>query len=544
MLAHSDSQPRAAADAPLDVLVIGAGFHGLYQLWRLRDAGFRVLLVDGGAAPGGVWYWNRYPGARVDSSVPNYEFSMETIWRDWRWQERFPGQPELLRYFEHVTRVLDLARDMRLSTWVTAARFDDVARFWRVTTDAGDTLCARVVLPCLGFASRPYVPDLPGLETFTGDCHHTAQWPAAGVALAGRRVGVLGTGASGVQVIQAVAPIASRLTVFQRTPMLALPMRQQRYSAAESAALKRNYPEMFRQRALAQSSYWDIAARRAAAHAAPVAERQQVFDAAWAAGGFQFWAGTYNDILAHPVSNRLAYDYWRDRTRARIHDPARAALLAPTEPPHPFGTKRPALEQDYYEMFNRANVELIDIRDDPILRVEPGGVRTTHGLHELDVLVLATGFDAGTGGLTQMDVRGTDGRSLREVWANGVVTHLGIAVPGFPNWLMLYGPQSPTAFCNGPTCAELQGDWVVDCLQHLRARGLSRIEATPAAAAEWGAHMRVVAGRSLLAEADSWYMGANIPGKTRELLFHPGAQEYLSLCRASAAGGYVGFALA
>ena len=254
------------SDAPLDVLVIGAGFHGLYQLWRLRGAGFRVLLVDGGAAPGGVWYWNAYPGARVDSAIPDYEFSMEPVWRDWQWQERFPGREELIRYFEHVTRVLDLARDMRMATWVTGARFDEAARVWQVSTDAGDTIAARFVLPCLGFASRPYVPDLPGLSSFAGDCHHTARWPQAGVPLAGRRVGVLGTGASGVQVIQEAAPIAQHLTVFQRTPMLALPMRQQRYSAADMAELKRHYPEMFRRRAVAQSSYWDISARRAPAH--------------------------------------------------------------------------------------------------------------------------------------------------------------------------------------------------------------------------------------------------------------------------------------
>jgi cation diffusion facilitator CzcD-associated flavoprotein CzcO len=533
-----------SANDRLDALVVGAGFHGLYQLHRLRQQGFRVRLLEAGTGPGGVWHWNCYPGARVDSHVPNYEFSLPEIWRDWNWTERFPGWQELRRYFDHVVERLDLARDIRYGTRVTAATFDDHTHDWRIATVTGDTLRARFLLACTGFAASPYVPDFAGLERFAGPCHHTALWPQAGLDLTGRRVGVIGTGASGVQIVQSAAGVASHLTVFQRTPMMALPMRQQRFDKTTHERMKADYPQNFRQRATQQSSYHDIVADRRSALAVSPAERRAVFEAAWQRGGFHFWAGTFSDVLSDLESNRLAYDFWRDRTRERIRDPALAAVLAPDVPPHPFGSKRPSLEQGYYEVFNRDDVTLVDVRhDEPIVEIVPQGVRTARGLHALDVLVLATGFDAGTGGLTRIDVRGTNGSTLGQTWADGVRTHLGVAVPAFPNLLILYGPQSPTAFCNGPTCAELQGDWIVELLEHLRERGATRIEATGSAADAWNEHMDVVASRSLLPLADSWYMGANVPGKKRQLLFHPGAQEYLALCRACASAGYAGFTI-
>ncbi len=528
----------------LDALVIGAGFHGLYQLFRLRERGFKVRVLEAGADLGGIWYWNCYPGARVDSHVPNYEYSLEAVWRDWNWTERFPAWDELRRYFHHVDAKLDLSRDVRLNTRVSGARFDPHSNTWLVESDDGRRIRARYLVACTGFASKAYVPDFPGLDRFAGPCHHTAHWPQQGLDLSGKRVGVIGTGASGVQVIQEAGRQAAQLTVFQRTPMLALPMEQRRLDAATQQRMKASYPDLFRQRATTQSSFCDVVSDPRPAMAVPAAERQAMFEAAWARGGFHFWAGTFSDILSDPAANRVAYEFWRDKTRARIRNPATADLLAPMEPPHPFGTKRPSLEQGYYEVFNQRNVTLVDVRAEPIEEITAEGVRTARGHHALDVLVLATGFDASTGGLTRIDLRDTDGRSLESVWRHGVRTQLGLAVPGFPNLLLLYGPQSPTAFCNGPTCAELQGDWVVDCLCHLRDHALSRIEATPAAAEAWNRHMEEVAARSLLPLADSWYMGANIPGKPRQLLHHPGVQEYLSHCRQSAANGYEGFALA
>ena len=527
----------------LDALIIGAGFNGLYQLYRLRERGFSVRVFDAGADLGGIWYWNCYPGARVDSHVPNYEFSMEEVWRDWNWSERFPGWDELRRYFHHVDKKLNLRGDVQLNTRVTAAAFDAQRSEWLVHSSDGRQTRARFLIPCMGFAAKAYVPDIPGLETFAGPCYHTARWPQDGLDMTGRRVGVIGTGASGVQVIQEAGKVASQLTVFQRTPMIALPMQQRRLDEQTQREMKKDYPDVFRRRAASSSSFFDIVSDKRSALEVSEEQRLEVFEAAWQKGGFHFWAGTFRDVLDNEEANLLAYEFWRDKTRARIRDPATADKLAPMQPPHPFGTKRPSLEQWYYEVFNQDNVTLVDVREQPIQEITATGVRTAERLHELDVLVLATGFDSSTGGFTQIDIRGSKGTSLKETWVEGVRTQLGIAVPGFPNLLMLYGPQSPTAFCNGPTCAEVQGDWVVDCLSHLREHGLSRIEATEDAAEIWCRRIDEIAEESLLPLADSWYMGANIPGKHRQLLYYPDVQEYMAQCRDSAAAGYVGFEL-
>lgn len=527
----------------LDALIIGAGFSGLYQLHRLRERGFRVELFEAGAGLGGIWYWNCYPGARVDSHVPNYEFSIEELWRDWSWTERFPGFEELRRYFRYVDEKLDLSRHIRFGRRVSAARFDSDRNEWLIECADGHRVRTRFFIPCTGFAAKAYIPRLPGLESFAGPCFHTAHWPQEGLDMTGLRVGVVGTGASGVQIIQEAGPIASHVTVFQRTPNLAIPMRQQKLDAATQREMKASYPEWFRQRAASGGGLFDIFPNGLSALEVSAEERRAVFEAAWQKGGFHFWGGTFSDIPRSIEANRLAYDFWRDRTRERIKDPAVAEKLAPTEPPHPFGAKRPSLEQCYYEVFNQQNVTLVDVREDAIVEITPNGVRTSSGLHELDLLVLATGFDASTGGLTQIDIRGVSGRTLKDTWSAGVQTHLGIGIPDFPNLLVLYGPQSPTSFCNGPTCAELQGDWVVDCLSYLREKRLTRIEASAAAGEAWTRHMEELAAGTLLPFADSWYMGANVPGKKRQLLHHVGLQDYLAFCRESAESGYSGFEL-
>ncbi|HEY5645687.1 MAG TPA: NAD(P)/FAD-dependent oxidoreductase, partial [Pseudomonadales bacterium] len=459
----------------LDALIVGAGFNGVYQLYRLRQEGFKARIFDAGHELGGIWYWNCYPGARVDSHVPNYEFSIPEVWQDWTWSERFPSWRELREYFRHVDRKLDISRDVRFDTRVTEARFDAEQDEWLIRAEDGHQVRARFFIPCLGFAAQAYVPDYPGLETFSGPCHHTARWPQHDVDLTGKRVGVIGTGASGVQVIQEAGRVASHTTVFQRTPMLALPMRQQHLDAVEQGKIKEEYPAIFERRNHGPSSFYDLVPDPRSAMEVSENERLAVFEDAWQRGGFHFWAGTFADVLYNEASNCEAYRFWRDKTRARIKDPALAEKLAPTAPPHPFGAKRPSLEQWYYEVFNQSNTALVDLREEPIEEITPEGVRTNKTLHELDVLVLATGFDAGTGGFTRMDVRGVNDRRLRDYWADGVRTHLGYGVPGFPNMLMLYGPQSPTAFCNGPTCAEVQGEWVVNCLRRLRAQGQTRI---------------------------------------------------------------------
>ena len=539
----TDTTTGPPGETDHDVVVVGAGFAGLYQLHRLRELGMSVVLLEAGTGLGGIWHWNCYPGARVDTHVPMYEYSDERIWRDWYWDERFPDWQALRRYFAHVDAVWDLSRDIRFRTRVQQATWDEGGRRWVVETDRGDELRARFVVLCTGFAAKAYIPDLPGLDDFTGAWHHTAHWPQEGVDMTGLRVGVVGTGASGVQVTQEAAEVAASVTVFQRTPMLALPMRQRRLTKEAQDEAKADYPELFRKRTQTNSGFeWSGIGQPTLS--VPADERLATYERLWQQGGFAFWAGGYSDILLDEAANRAAYDFWRDKVRARIHDPALAEALAPTEPPHPFGVKRPSLEQTYYDHFNEDHVTLVDLRATPIERVTPTGVRTTAGDHDLDLLVLATGFDAVTGGLTSIELRGTRGDTLADHWRDGVRTHLGVASSGFPNLLYLYGPQSPSGFCNGPTCAEVQGDWVVDLLTHLHEEGITRIEAEPEAEETWRVLVHDIASMTLFPRADSWYMGANIPGKPREMLNWPGGlQLYLEACRESAAAGYSGFAL-
>ena len=525
-----------------DVVIVGAGFAGLYQLHRLRDLGLSVVVLEAGSSLGGIWHWNCYPGARVDTHVPMYEYSDEKLWRDWYWDERFPDWTALRRYFEHVDAIWDLRRDIKFDTRVLAATWDEPGRQWQVETGSGQLLRTRFFVLCTGFAAKAHIPDFAGLADFGGAWHHTAHWPQDGADMTAKRVGVVGTGASGVQVTQVAAKVAATVTVFQRTPMLALPMQQRRLSRDEQDAAKVHYPALFRRRTETNSGFEYVNAGDSA-HAVSAEERRATYERLWQAGGFNFWAGGYADLLIDEVSNRYAYDFWREKVRGRIADPAIADLLAPAEPPHPFGAKRPSLEQTYYDVFNQENVRLVDLRSSPIERVTASGLQTRDGHHELDLLVLATGFDAVTGGLTSIDIAGRDG-TLKQHWEDGARTHLGIASHGFPNLLYLYGPQSPSGFCNGPTCAEVQGDWVVDLLVHLRDQGITRIEATPEAEAAWCEQVRGIAAMTLFPRADSWYMGANIPGKPREMLNWPGGlQLYLHLCRAAAADGYTGFDL-
>lgn len=526
-----------------EVLIIGAGFSGVYQLYRLRKQGFNAKLFDAGSDFGGVWHWNCYPGARVDSHIPNYEYSIEEVWQDWCWTERFPGWQELQRYFTHVDQKLDLKRDTEFDKRVTSAAFDEQECQWHVTCLDGETVQAQWVLTCMGFAAKSHSPNLPGLDSFAGDTVHTAHWPQQGLDLSGKRVGVIGTGASGVQVIQEASKVATQLTVFQRTPMIALAMQQAQLNEAEEKAKKSALKEIFRIRNASGGGFYDLEMDPRSARDVSKPERDEIFEKAWAKGGFHFWTGTFSDIITNAESNRLAYDFWRAKVRARVQDPVTADLLAPKVPPHPFGAKRPSLEQWYYEVFNQENVALVDIKKNPIVEIVPQGVRTSADNYDLDLLILATGFDAGTGGFTQMDLRGTSGRTLKEIWRDGVDTQLGLAVPQFPNLLMLYGPQSPTAFWNGPASAEVQGDWVVNCLIHLRDNGIKRIEAKDEAAKAWTQHMEEMGARTLMPLADSWYMGANIPGKRRQMLFYMGSKSYMEHCNDSAENGYAGFKL-
>jgi cation diffusion facilitator CzcD-associated flavoprotein CzcO len=526
-----------------DVLIVGAGFAGVYLLDRLRGMGMSVQVIEAGSGLGGVWYWNRYPGARVDSPGPMYQFSREDLWQDWKFTELYPAWPEIRGYFRYLDEKLDLSRDIRFNTRVEAAEFDAASNRWTVRSSDGSVTRPRYFLVCVGLGSKPYTPNLPGLSDFAGERHHTALWPQQGLDLAGKRVGIIGTGASGVQVAQEAAAVAAQVTVFQRTPNLALPMRQKKLDDDTIRRMKDGYPLAYEKRRTSTGGF-DYQALEKAASEVSDEERQATFERVWEIGGFAPWVGSFNDLLANEQSNRAAYDFWRDKTRARIKDPAVAEILAPTEPIHPYGAKRPSLEQNFFDIFNQSNVSLVDLRKTPIERVTRGGIKTTAGEYELDVLVLATGFDAVTGGLTSIDIRGTDGRTLREKWAESVRAHLGMASAGYPNLLFVYGPHSPNAFANGPTAAELQGEWVAKMLDHVRQHNWARFEARVAAEEAWRAKVLEAVDGTLIPRADSWWVGANIPGKRREILSYAGGLgTYMEICNAVAERGYEGFAI-
>ena len=528
----------------LDVLLIGAGFAGIYQLDRLRGLGHSVKILEAGSELGGIWYWNCYPGARVDTEGPIYQLAHKDLWRDWEYTELYPDWTQVRDYFAYLDRKLDISKDVRFNTRVTAAHFHSDHNQWVVRASDGTTVRCTYLVPCLGFASKPYIPPIPGLDqdTFEGRWHHTALWPQEGLDFTGQRVAVIGTGASGVQVVQEAARDAAQLTLFQRTPNLAIPMGQRKLTPAEQAAIKAELPDRLDIRGNTFAGFDFDFDPRNAVDLSPE-ERTAGYERAWQAGGFRFWLGVYQDTLFDQKANDHAYAFWRDKTRARINDPALAEKLAPTTPPHPFGVKRPSLEQNYYEAFNQDNVALVDVNETPIQSITERGILTADGIErEFDIIVLATGFDAVSGGLTAIDIRSTDGTLLRDKWATGIRTHLGVATAGFPNMLFIYGPQSPSGFCNGPTCAEIQGEMIVETLEHLLGNGHRRIEATPEAEEEWTRHVAELVAPTLFLHARSWYVGANIPGKPVQMLNYPGGLPlYRQKYEESKANNYAGF---
>ncbi|GLB43212.1 putative cyclohexanone monooxygenase [Lyophyllum shimeji] len=541
----STGKLNAQSKQELDVLVVGAGFSGVYQLYKLRKAGFIVKVFEAGKRLGGTWYWNCYPGARVDSDFQVYQYSLEELWRDWNWTERFPGRQELMQYFEYVDDKLDLSRDVSFDTRVVSANFDTRTNRWVVSTHNGRTVRPRFLILCTGFASKPLFPDYKGLDTFQGVMHHTGLWPEHGVDLSHKRVGVIGTGASGVQVIQEAGPVASHLTVFQRTPNLAVPMCQYKLDVATQTKMKAElYPDIFRRREQTFSGHEFTRIPKNVFDATPE-ERCLAFENLWASGGLRFSGANYQDTTLDLRANEEVYRFWRGKVLARLRDPEMQRKLAPEVAPHPFGVKRVSLEQQYYEVYNRPNVTLVDVNENAIVEVTPKGVKTADGAeHELDVLVLATGFDAVTGSIIQIDIRSVDGEPIKEKWRRGLSTYLGMMTAGYPNMFFPYGPHGPTALCNGPTCAELQGDWIVDCIAHMRAKGKTRIEPTRAAEDAWVARVHEIYSTRLYSHAKSWYTGANVLGKRVETLnFTGGLPLYMSICRERAHNSYAGFVL-
>jgi cation diffusion facilitator CzcD-associated flavoprotein CzcO len=528
----------------LDALVIGAGFSGLYQLLCLRDRlGLSVQVLEAADGVGGTWYWNRYPGARCDSESHSYCYSFsDELMREWEWSERYPGPPEILRYLNHVADRFDLKRNIRFNTRVTAAHYDEAANRWRATTDAGDVYTAQFLVTAVGCLSAANVPNIPGLETFSGRWYHTGQWPHEGVDFRGKRVGQIGTGCTGIQVAPVIAETATHLTVFQRTANYSVPARNGPLTPEFKRYVRENTAEI---RRVTQSSVnghpWFIN-ERSALEVSPV-ERQALYEAAWETGGLRF-RGIFRDLVTSNEANATAVAFLKDKIRKIVKDAATAEKLADID--HPYAAKRPPIDTDYFETFNRDNVMLVDVRADPIGRITQNGIRTKSGAeYPLDIIVFATGFDGMTGSLLRMDIRGRDGLPLAEAWKAGPSNYLGLQVAGFPNLFTVTGPGSPSVLCNMPVAIEQHVEWITDCIAHMRKKGLTRIEATEESMEDWVAKVNAAANATVLPQAKhSWYLGANIPGKPRVFMPYAGGMaHYRKICTEVAARNYEGFTL-
>ena len=532
---------RPAITAHRDVVIVGAGFGGMYQLHRLRGLGLSAQVLDTATGVGGTWYWNRYPGARCDVESMQYSFGFsEEIQQEWHWPELFSAQPDILKYANFVADKLDLRRDMLFETKVTETRFNEDTSQWTVLTDRGDVFTADFLVMATGCLSSARVPDFKGLSSYKGATYHTGYWPHEGVDFTGLRVGIIGTGSSAIQSIPVIAEQAASLTVFQRTPNFSIPSRNAPMTEAYERQWKDEYAA---RRAKARDTRNGIIAYPNDFSALSVSpeERLRILEARWQSGGTTFMAA-FNDLIFNQDANDIAAEFVRSKIREIVKDPKTAALLAPND--HPIGTKRICVDTRYYETYNRPNVHLVDIRSAPIEEITPTGLRTTAAEYEFDAIVFATGFDAMTGALTRIDIHSTEGTTLASEWEHGPRTYLGLMAAGFPNMFMVTGPGSPSVLSNMMVSIEQDVNWITDCLAHLRAKGLKRIEATREAQEDWVLHGIEVANKTLYPKAASWYMGANIEGKPRVFMpYIGGVKSYADRCAEIAANGYRGFRL-
>ncbi len=529
----------------LDAIIIGAGFSGMYMLKSLRDKlGMKVKVIEAGTGVGGTWYWNRYPGARCDSDAYIYCYTFDkNLLQEWEWSERYPEQDEMLRYLEHCADRYDLKPDIQFGTRVIETVYDEKTNRWTVRTDKGDVVSARFVIAAVGSLSATNVPKFKGLDSFKGRAYHTSQWPHEGVDFTNKRVAVIGTGATAVQAIPEIAQQAKHLTVFQRTASYCVPARNGKVDPEVAKARKADYDGVV-QRTRESFFGHDLSFIQQSALAATPAEREREFDRMWDAGGFPFWLANYKDIFVSQEANDLCADYLKGKIRKAVNDPAVAERLIPKG--YPYGTKRQPLDTNYFETFNKANVLLVDASTDgPIEEVTPKGIRAGGKEYELDIIVIATGFDALTGPLKNLGIKGRGGRSLTKEWEDGPETYLGLTVSGFPNLFTITGPQSPSVMSNMPVSIEQHVEWVTDCIDHMRRNKLTTLEATPQAQEQWVAHVAETANMTLMTSANSWYMGANIPGKPRRFLPYLGPEGvggYRKKCDEVAANGYQGIA--
>jgi cyclohexanone monooxygenase len=539
------SQPQrdaAAVARSYDVIVVGAGFAGMYLLHRLRSLGLSVRVFEQGSGVGGTWYWNRYPGARCDIESMQYSYSFSNeLQQEWEWTERFAAQPEILKYANHVADRFHLRPDIQFNTRISSTVFDEDADRWTVTTDDGKRYSAQHVIMATGSLSNARTPDFKGLASFKGKTYHTGHWPHEGVDFTGLRVGVIGTGSSAIQSIPVIAEQAKHLTVFQRTPNFSIPARNHDLTPEYQKSWKDNYPELRRQAREETRNGVVGALPVKGALEDPPEERKKVYDEEWERGGLHFLA-SYNDLIFDKAANDTAAAYVRERIAQIVKDPQVAEVLQPTT--YPIGTKRICLDTDYFETFNRDNVTLVDIRNAPIEEITPKGLIAGAKEYEFDAIVFATGFDAMTGSFAKVDIRGRGGLTLKAKWAEGPKTYLGLMVTGFPNLFFVTGPGSPSVLSNMIVSIEQHVDWITDCLTHLRKKGIGAIEATQKAEDEWVAHVNDVAYKTLFPQANSWYMGANIPGKPRVFMpYIGGVQVYRQICNDVMANNYKGFAM-
>ncbi|PZW37580.1 cyclohexanone monooxygenase [Humitalea rosea] len=529
----------AAPAHAYDVIVIGAGFAGLYALHRLRKEGYSVRVLEAGDAIGGTWYWNRYPGARCDVESMQYSFSFsDEIQREWNWSQLYAPQPEILSYINFVADRLDLRRDIQLNTRVSAASFDAATRRWTVTTGGGERFIAPFSVMATGCLSIPLDPRIPGLESFQGPVYRTSDWPHGGVDLAGKRVGLIGTGSSGIQATPRLAEQAAQLVVFQRTPNYSIPAQNRPLDPDYIRGWKDNYRERRLAARQTRNNTLNNAGPEPGSLATPEA-REKAFEERWAAGGIGFMYA-FTDMTSDPEVNRHASEFVRRKIAGIVRDPQVAERLMPKD--YGIGGKRICVDTDYFETFNRDNVTLVDVRADPIAQVTPTGIRTEAAEYPLDVLVLAIGFDAMTGALLRIDITGRDGVRLRDRWAEGPKTYLGMAIAGFPNMFLITGPGSPSVFTNMVTSIEQHVDWIADCMRHVLGKQASAIEAEEEAQERWVAHVNELAAKTIFPTANSWYVGANIPGKPRVFMpYLGGAANYAAICERVARSDYEGF---
>ena len=543
MAASQQKQPRPPEqDTVFDAIIVGAGFAGMYMLHRLRGLGFTVRVYEAGGGVGGTWYWNRYPGARCDVESMQYSYSFsEELQQEWDWSERYAPQPEILNYANHVADRFDLRRDIQFNTSVASAVFDEATNRWLVTTSDGKTVVGQYVVLATGCLSNARMPDIKGLADFKGKVYHTGHWPHEQVDFTGQRVGVIGTGSSGIQSVPVIAEQARHLTVFQRTANFSIPARNAMLSEEERQAFRAKYPEVrhFARVESRNGIYTEMPDRGALDDGDN--ERRSKYESRWTRGGLTFMAA-YNNLALDQAANDTAADFVRDKIAEIVRDPETAKLLQPNN--HPIGSKRICIDTEYFATFNRSNVTLVDIKSNPIEQILPNAVRSGGKDYEVDALVLATGFDAMTGSVAKIDIRGRDGQTLNQKWAEGPKTYLGLMSVGFPNLFIITGPGSPSVLSNMIVSIEQHVDWIADCIAFMRDRNVATMEAKQDAEDNWVAHVNEVAHTTLYPQANSWYMGANIPGKPQ--IFMPyigGVGVYRQICNDVAAKGYEGFAM-